>query len=57
MRWKVGGGDFQQDEKRKLLKFALWPTLVGDHYVWLEEYYSVERYSYGDWIEITRWLK
>jgi hypothetical protein len=57
MRWKVGGGEFQQDEKRKLLKFALWPTLVGDHYVWLEEYYSVERYSYGDWIEITRWLK
>jgi hypothetical protein len=57
MRWKVGGGEFQQDEKRKRLEFALWPTLVGDHYVWLEHYYVVERYSYGDWFEITRWLK
>lgn len=57
MRWKTKSGTFQQDEKRKLRKFALIPTLVEDHWVWLEEYYVVERFSYGDWVEMTRWLK
>ena len=45
--------------KRKITEFALWPTLVENKYVWLEEYWAYQEYwaPGEEWVETQRYLK
>lgn len=68
MRWKADPTPME-GEIRKRCKFAWFPTLVGDHVVWLERFGIEEKYTMSlgfdsdakmpyhvlEWVEINRY--
>ena len=60
MRWPaVNKNNPSHGTKRKITKFALFPTLVEDKYVWFENYWAWEEFwAVGEeWVETQRYLK
>jgi spore germination protein YaaH len=70
MQWKIKPTPYY-NEKRSIKKFAWFPKKTHTHWVWLEHYYSLQKYSrlighnditglpcsISDWVEIKAQTK
>lgn len=45
MRWKINKPEHKEGDIRRIAKFALIPITVENHWVWLEQYISIEQYK------------